>query len=98
MIHNGVDRKRFENVTPEKIPGSPVLCMVGNFTDKKDQISLISCMPELLQQFQNLKLVLVGRGKNIIKCKGICIQIRVLKSSSSLYENCDSPEVLYCRF
>ena len=47
VIYNGVDLARFVNIGSADIDGSPVLCMVGNFTDKKDQAGLIRCVTKL---------------------------------------------------
>ena len=91
VIHNGVEMGRFENVIPENIEGSPILCMVGNFTDKKDHMSLIGCLPVLLEQFENIKLVLVGKGKNIEKCERYATSVGCRKQIIFV-NNCDSPE------
>ncbi len=91
VIHNGVDLMRFENVKPTSIDGSPVLCMIGNFTDKKDQAALIKCMPVLIDQYKNIKLVLVGKGKNAASCKELSLALGCGDKILFL-ENCDNPE------
>lgn len=91
VIHNGVQLARFDKISQVYITGSPVLCMVGNFTDKKDQKRLISCLPRLQQKFPEICLILVGRGKNIDLCKAFCAQIGC--SENVLFvEDCDNPE------
>ena len=91
VIHNGVDLIRFENVAPTSIDGSPVLCMIGNFTDKKDQATLIKCMPALIDQYKNIRLVLVGKGKNATSCKELSLALSCGDKVLFL-ENCDNPE------
>jgi glycosyltransferase involved in cell wall biosynthesis len=91
VIHNGVQLARFEKISQAKITGSPVLCMVGNFTDKKDQKRLISCLPRLQHQYPEIRLILVGRGKHVDLCKELCVQLG--SSDNVLFiEDCDNPE------
>lgn len=91
VIHNGVDMDRFLGVSPADVTGSPVLCMVGNFTNKKDQNSIICCLPELKKQFDNIKLLLIGRGKSILSSK-TCAAKLGCSNQVDFIENCDNPE------
>ena len=47
VISHGVDIKRFEGVIPAQIP-EQTICMVGNFSRKKNQAQLIKILPKLL--------------------------------------------------
>jgi putative peptidoglycan lipid II flippase len=60
VIHNGVDFKRFESIVAKR-DGSPSLCMVANFSPKKDQHTLIRALPMIREKFPQTKLVLVGQ-------------------------------------
>ena len=91
VIHNGIDMSRFGQVSPVKIDGFPKLCMVGNFTDKKDQKSLILTIPELSRIYRDLKVILVGRGKNLIKCKELSNTLDCAEFVT-IVDNCDNPE------
>jgi glycosyltransferase involved in cell wall biosynthesis len=91
VIHNGVQLARFEHITQADVTGAPVLCMVGNFTDKKDQKRLIGCLPRLRLKYPEIRLVLVGRGKHIDLCKACCVQLGCLENVVFV-EDCDNPE------
>jgi len=91
VIHNGVDQERFLNVKSSKIAGSPVLCMVGNFTDKKDHKRLVQCIPVLKKKFGDLTLVLIGRGKRMQEAMDYAVQIGC-RQSIDFVDDCDNPE------
>lgn len=91
VIHNGVDQDRFISVKPTAVQTIPVLCMVGNFTDKKDHKSLVQCIPALKKQFGDLKLVLIGRGKRMQEVMDYAVQIGC-RQSIDFVDDCDSPE------
>jgi len=62
VIYNGVDMSRFEGLEeypPEKHEN---LCMVANFSNKKDHISLVAAMPVILTSFPDARLLLVGHN------------------------------------
>ena len=91
VIHNGVDMDRFLGVSAANVTGYPVLCMVGNFTNKKDQNSIIYCLPELKKQFKNIKLLLIGRGKSILDSMTYAAKLGCSEQVCFI-ENCDNPE------
>lgn len=90
VIYNGVDIKRFKDVIPAQIP-EQTICMVGNFSRKKDQAQLIKIMPKLLEKYSKLHLILVGRGENlvILQQQVACLG---LSRSVSFVTDCNSPE------
>ncbi len=91
VIHNGVDHGRFRNVQKAELAGSPVLCMVGNFTDKKDQFTLISCLPALQTSYPDIQLILIGRGKHVHTCRDHAAELGC-EEHVQFIENCDNPE------
>lgn len=91
VIHNGIDLRRFEKVDRANVSGSPLLCMVGNFTDKKNQKLLIRCLPQLCDQFGELRLILVGKGRNVDSCRKYANQIGCI-DNVTFVENCSFPE------
>jgi len=90
-IHNGVEQGRFSNVMPIQIKGSPVLCMVGNFTDKKDHEKLVRCIPALTKKFKTLRLIFVGRGKRMQKVMAYAVSLGC-RQSIEFVDDCDHPE------
>jgi glycosyltransferase involved in cell wall biosynthesis len=96
VIHNGVDLERFSDVVPARLSGAPVLCMVGNFTVKKDQGSIIQCLPELTKEYQGIRLLLIGRGKTLSKNKAFAVQLGC-EQQTIFIEDCDSPEPFIAR-
>jgi len=90
VIYNGVDMTRFVDI--EAISATrPTLCMVGNFTRKKDHCGLIEIMPELKELYPNLQLVLVGRGEKLKQLKER-VEALELKDCVVFVTNCNSPE------
>lgn len=90
VIRNGVDLSRFKTVdiTSKK---KTSICMVGNFTKKKDQASLIKALPYIRRKFPDVNLVLVGRGKNLLKCKSLVEKMQ-LSEHVSFTSDCNTPE------
>lgn len=59
VIYNGLDLSRFEGLETNN-PEKHSLCMVANFSDKKDHHSLILAMRSILKVFPDTHLTLVG--------------------------------------
>lgn len=76
VIYNGVDLKRFKNLDSPKFKHGSI-CMVGNFTKKKDQKSLIQALPIILKEFPRSHLLLIGRGKTLASCKSIVSSLKL---------------------
>jgi len=67
VIYNGVDMSRFEGL-PESPPVEKQnLCMVANFSNKKDHISLVAAMPAILKSFPDVQLLLVGHDAGTLE-------------------------------
>jgi len=62
VIRNGMDWQRFAGIEPQPLP-QPSICMVGNFSEYKDQPTLIRAMPAVLRAFPTTHLLLVGRDR-----------------------------------
>lgn len=90
VIYNGVDLQRFENVIPAHIP-EQTICMVGNFSRKKDQAQLIAILPKLLEQYSGLHLFLVGRGDTLNMLRQQVASLG-LTQSVTFVTDCDTPE------
>jgi glycosyltransferase involved in cell wall biosynthesis len=92
VIHNGVDLRRFDSHR-DVVQGAREfqLCMVANFTRKKDQLSLVDIVPQLTDRLGHLAVVLVGKGpfikvvRNRIEELGLTTTIRIVS-------DCDHPE------
>lgn len=91
VIHNGLDLNRFKHIKPF-IHNCPTICMVGNFTPKKDQKSLISALPIIHREIPNIKLILVGRGeKKLRECQRLVSSIGIT-SCTEFITNTNHPE------
>jgi len=62
VIYNGVDLNRFKKIEPI-CQTRMSICMVGNFTKRKDQASLIRALPLILKEFPQIKLILIGKKR-----------------------------------
>ena len=90
VIYNGMNLSRFENVESENAR-YPYICMVGNFTPKKDHRSLILAFSEIRKIFPDLHLVLVGRGEKERECSSL-VEKKDLADSVHIINDCDKPE------
>lgn len=90
VIYNGVDITRFENVTPFD-HYRPYICMVGNFTCKKDQRALIEAFPLILSQFPDYDLILVGKGYLEQELRTLAAELQ-LTDHIFFITNCTEPE------
>lgn len=63
VIYNGIALDRFRTVESVPRRTSPELCMVANFTRKKDQEGLIRCFSLLQSRYPDARLTLVGSGE-----------------------------------
>lgn len=79
VIYNGIDTDRFRDIEPAPI-GDDTICMVGNFTPKKDQAALIHALPLVKEEFPQARLVLVGRGKTLYRCQQLVKSLQQEKS------------------
>ena len=63
VVYNGVDLGRIDAQEPaDSFGDDPVIVTVGALIDQKNQALLIQAMEEVLEQFPNAKLVIVGDG------------------------------------
>jgi len=90
VIYNGVDFARFEKVLPFQ-HHRPYICMVGNFTKKKDHKALITAFPLVLSRFPEYDLVLVGKGKKEKEIRCIARNLGIHKNVI-IINNCNAPE------
>lgn len=63
VIYNGMAMERFGAVEHMARRNGPELCMVANFTQKKDQEALVRAFPLLKSRYPGARLTLVGRGE-----------------------------------
>jgi len=91
VIHNGISLQRFKHVVPA-IVQSPTLCMVANFSDKKDQSIVIESLPMIQQHIPNASLVLVGRDAGTLKHNQNLAKDLQLESSVQFVTNTSEPE------
>lgn len=80
VIENGINLKKIKKSTPYskyKLIGfddenAKIVCMVGRFSEAKDQISLIKAMKEVSK---NIHLIFVGEGPLMNKCIDLVNQV-----------------------
>jgi glycosyltransferase involved in cell wall biosynthesis len=89
VVYNGIDFSRFQK--REETTQNRSMCMVANFSEKKDHESLIRSLPLVLKNFSDITLILVGRGKNEEKCRMLASSLGI--GDHVIFENsCNSPE------
>jgi glycosyltransferase involved in cell wall biosynthesis len=91
VIHNGVDLKRFDNVSFIKKTQYFTICMVANFTWKKDHNSLIRIIPELRKIINSLTVCLVGKGESLNNVRQLISDLQ-LDDVVTIIADCDHPE------
>lgn len=92
VIYNGIALERFRNVEilPRRAPLE--LCMVANFTPKKDQQSLIRCLPLVQSRYPGARLTLVGRGDRKRSELDQLVQSLSLNNDIEMVTRTDHPE------
>jgi glycosyltransferase involved in cell wall biosynthesis len=92
VIHNGIDLNRFDNIEPF-IYSRPTVCMVGNFSAKKDHSCMIRAFSLIHKRLPNSKLILVGKGSKKIlgSCRGLTSSLNLLEHVDFI-TNTDHPE------
>ncbi|BDD89158.1 hypothetical protein DPPLL_35230 [Desulfofustis limnaeus] len=89
VIYNGIDFPPVAGVKKTDFPG-PYICMVGNFSSKKDHKSLIEAFPFVLEKQQDYRLVLVGRGEREDCCRQLIDQLGI-EDRVFIVNDCDEP-------
>ena len=91
VIHNGIDPGRFDQWKDEQ--GEPGrLCMVANFSRKKDQASLILALLLIRKKIRSIKLTLVGRGERRLETCRNLIRKLGLYDVVDFITDCNCPE------
>jgi glycosyltransferase involved in cell wall biosynthesis len=65
VIVNGIDFTRFDDVIAEH-DGEPTVCMVANFSARKDHATMIRALPCIRQAVPRARLVLVGKDEGTL--------------------------------
>jgi glycosyltransferase involved in cell wall biosynthesis len=91
VIHNGVDLNRFNNIKSMPKPEDFVICMIANFTRKKDHAALIGIVPMLQKKIYSLAVVLVGRGELLDSARRLISDLH-LDRIVTIVSDCDHPE------
>jgi len=90
VIYNGVNFERFVKIQPVK-HCRPYICMVGNFTRKKDQKALVNAFPMILTLFPQYNLLFVGKGKTEQEIRRLARKLEI-HEKVLIVNNCDAPE------
>jgi glycosyltransferase involved in cell wall biosynthesis len=91
VIPNGIDLSRFEGVVPRSGDG-PIICMVANFSQKKDHATAIRAMPRIREAFPSARLVLVGRDRGTLTESSRLAAELGLRSSTTFVTDTSRPE------
>ncbi|MCB2216865.1 glycosyltransferase [Desulfofustis glycolicus] len=89
VIYNGMDLASLSGVGKIDFP-APFICMVGNFTAKKDQKALIEAFPLVLKQHPDYRLVLIGRGDRETHCRQVIDRLGLI-DRVVIVNDCDEP-------
>lgn len=99
IINNGVDIDRFKNSTSIKFSEliehhdnhDKIICMVGRFSEAKDQITLIKAISHLPK---NVKLLLIGEGLLMDNCISLSKELDIQDRVHFLGLRKDIPKIL----
>jgi glycosyltransferase involved in cell wall biosynthesis len=89
VIYNGIDLADYVEVVPYH-SDNPYLCMVGNFTVKKDHRALLEAFALVLRSYPAYRLVLVGQGPTEALCRAF-IEEHGLSGHVDIITNCHDP-------
>ena len=94
VIHNGIDLRRFENVksSPELDNELLHICMVANFSDKKDHMTVIRSFANAHKRNQDIRLILVGRDAGMLPQNEALVGDLGLTDKVKFITNCSQPE------
>jgi glycosyltransferase involved in cell wall biosynthesis len=92
VIYNGIGMERFRDVAGQPRGDGLELCMVANFSVKKDQEALIRCLPSIHSHYPGARLTLVGRGERKQTQLEQLIQSLRLSKAIELVTRTDHPE------
>ena len=95
VIKNGLDLTRFHGYHGSEKDGQSI-CMVGNFTRKKDQAALIQALPLVRERYPEVRLTLIGRGVFAEPCRKQAEALRI-RDNITFVTDCDTPEILVCK-
>lgn len=80
VIYNGFDMKRLSNLNSRDtirskydLQSKYLVVMAANFTDFKDQETLIKAAKIILKSRTDIQFVFIGDGKNLTKCKDMVV-------------------------
>ncbi len=91
VIYNGVNLDRFSNIVPKKVGSGFTICMVANFTKKKDQSNLLKAFATLGDDLEAVNLLFIGRGETLAACRQMAAELSLSQRVTFLSE-CDYPE------
>ncbi|MEP6927673.1 MAG: glycosyltransferase family 4 protein [Ginsengibacter sp.] len=74
-IDHGINTELFQQEQAQ-IEGDPKILMVGRLSEMKGHTYLIQALPEIIQKFPNLKLIVLGNGP---------LKVELLKQASGLH-------------
>ena len=76
VLHNGVETRIF-HPQPEERPGDFVIGCIANFSEGKDQLTLLKAAVALQQRFPRLLLKFVGSGESLAACQAFAWEHRL---------------------
>lgn len=91
VIYNGVDLSRFIGIetSPEN---QSTVCMVANFSDKKDHTTSIYALPLIMKSFPDARLVLVGHDAGTLESTRNLVNELGLSQAVQFVTNTLNPE------
>jgi glycosyltransferase involved in cell wall biosynthesis len=90
VIYNGLDTSRFEDI--QIIGEGQNVCMVANFSDAKDQKCLILAVAEVLPQYPEVKLHLVGHDYGSLDACTQLVEELKIGDHVKFFTDCSHPE------
>ncbi len=90
VIYNGLDHTRFDDIDHQ--PEGYNICMVANFQQRKDHLSLVKAMPRILKSFPKSSLTLIGHDYGTLSAVRDLIDELHLSGNVEIITDCTQPE------
>lgn len=94
VIHNGIDLTRFDTISSGAAGCDDqfTICMVGNFSDKKDHATVVRALADVLPMNSDARLIFVGRDAGTLASMRNLVFNLEVEGSVEFVNDCDQPE------
>ena len=80
VLYTGINQELFKRTKPKAVKDTKTFIQVGAFNEKKGQEVAIKAFAKFIRiQEINSKLVLIGEGQHLNKCKELAVELKIEK-------------------